>query len=106
MNDPSFGPRAENERVGGGGITAPKTDGLAIASMVLGIVSIPTLALCVGFIVGIVGAVLGLVSMSRIKKSGGSLGGRGQAIAGISCSFTTIGLTVLYLVGVLISYLT
>jgi hypothetical protein len=106
MAEPNFGPRAENERAVGAGVTVQKTDGLAIASMVLGIVSIPTLALCVGFIVGIVGAVLGLVSMSRIKKSGGSIGGRGQAIAGVSCSFTTIGLTVLYLVGVLISYLT
>ncbi len=53
------------------------TSGLAIASLVLGIIG-----LCgVGAIVAII---LGVVALSQIKKSGGRVGGRGMAIAGIA----------------------
>ena len=55
-----------------------KSSGMAIAAMVLGIMSIFTCALT-----AIPAIILGIVSLVRIEKSGGSLTGRGFAIAGI-----------------------
>ena len=55
----------------------PKTSGLAIAALVLGILSI------LFFPVGLIAIVLGIVSIVIIEKSGGRLTGRGFAIVGI-----------------------
>jgi len=55
-----------------------KSSGMAIAALVLGIMSIFTCALT-----AIPAIILGIVSLVRIEKSGGSLTGRGFAIAGI-----------------------
>ena len=55
-----------------------KTSGMAIAALVLGIMSIFTCALT-----AIPAIILGIVSLVKIEKSGGSLTGRGFAIAGI-----------------------
>jgi len=57
---------------------APKTDGMAIASMVCSLAGL--VACCIPSVVGLI---LGLVSLSRIKKSQGALGGRGMAITGV-----------------------
>jgi prepilin-type processing-associated H-X9-DG protein len=62
--------------------TAPletKTSGMAIASLVLGV-----LGLC--GITALVGLVLGIVSLTKINRSGGRLSGQGLAIAGICVS--------------------
>src|SRR4051812_5567526 len=56
----------------------PKTNGLAIASLVTGI-----LGAIFCFIVAIVGIVLGIVALNQIKNSNGMQTGRGLAIAGI-----------------------
>jgi len=64
---------------------APKTSGLAIASLVCGIVGLCTLG-----IGSIVGCILGIVALRRISRSDGRLGGRNLAIAGIivaPCTF-------------------
>src|SRR5262245_17107569 len=63
----------------------PRTrKGLAIASLVLGIISIPTLGLLgVGAITAIV---LGVVAIGRIKKEPAIYGGKGMAVAGIITS--------------------
>ncbi len=55
-----------------------KTSGMAIAALVLGILSIFTCALTT-----IPAIILGIVSLVKIEKSGGRLTGRGFAIAGI-----------------------
>jgi len=55
--------------------------GLAIASLVLGIISIPTLGLLV--VGAITAIVLGAVAISRIKKEPAIYGGKGMAVAGI-----------------------
>jgi len=55
-----------------------KTSGMAIAAMVLGILGVFTCGLT-----AIPAIILGIVSLVRIEKSGGSLTGRGFAIAGI-----------------------
>jgi len=55
-----------------------KTSGLAIAALVLGILSIFTLGLTT-----IPAIILGIISLVTIEKSGGRITGRGFAIAGI-----------------------
>lgn len=55
---------------------APKTSGLAIAALVCGV------AFCVP-LAPLVGIVLGIVALSKIKNSNGRLTGQGLAIAGI-----------------------
>jgi prepilin-type processing-associated H-X9-DG protein len=59
----------------------PKTSGLAIASLILGIVGPCTVGLA-----SIVGLILGIVGLNKIKRSAGQLGGRKAAIAGIIVS--------------------
>src|SRR3954447_26148954 len=56
----------------------PKTNGLAIVSLVTGI-----LGAIFCFIVAIVGIVLRIVALNQIKNSTGMQSGRGLAIAGI-----------------------
>ncbi|MFD0590093.1 DUF4190 domain-containing protein [Paenibacillus sp. GCM10027627] len=60
----------------------PKTNGKAIATLVLGILSL--VLFYVGFVPGVVGIILGAISLKEIKKSGDQ--GRGLAIAGLVCS--------------------
>ena len=70
----------------------PATSGLAIASMICGIVS---------FFVWIIGSlaaiICGHIALSKIKKSGSQLQGKGMALAGVICGYLTlaIGVTVL-----------
>ncbi len=59
--------------------TDAQTSGLAIASLVLGLLSF-----CTFFTTGIVAIVLGIISLVKINKSGGRLKGTGFAIAGIA----------------------
>jgi prepilin-type processing-associated H-X9-DG protein len=56
---------------------AAKTSGLAIASLVLGILGFLSCG-----ITAILGLILGIVSMRRIRKSNGTIGGGGLALAG------------------------
>ena len=68
--------------------------GLAIASLVLGIISIPTLGLLlVGAITAIV---LGVIALSRIKKEPATYGGKGVAIAGIITGGVSLLLTTVF----------
>jgi amino acid transporter len=99
----------------------PTSSGTSIASLVAGIISI-----LVSFVVGCFGltgstegwgpavagafAVLaafigagavgaGINSTRQIRRSGGTVRGRGMAVAGISCGGSGIGLTVLFFLG-------
>lgn len=85
--------------------SAPPANGLAIASLVLGIFSI-TLGWCyVGVITAPVGVILGIVSLNQIKKDPTKIGGKGMATAGVVTSaigvvfvilmFMIIGLSIL-----------
>ncbi len=68
--------------------------GLAITSLVLGILSIPTLGLLgLGALLAIV---LGIVALVKAKNSPGEYGGKGLAIGGIVCG----GLSVLIVIPV------
>ena len=55
-----------------------KRCGLAIASLICGILSLPTIGLG-----AILAVILGIVGLVKISKSRGALGGKGMAIAGI-----------------------
>jgi prepilin-type processing-associated H-X9-DG protein len=58
-----------------------KTSGLAISSLVLGILGVVTCG-----ITALAGLILGIVAMVKVKNSGGRLGGGGIALAGIIVS--------------------
>ena len=57
----------------------PKTIGLAITSLVLGILSLT----CFSILAGIPAVICGILAINRITRSRGALGGQGQAIAGL-----------------------
>jgi hypothetical protein len=61
--------------------SAPVISGLAIASLVLGVLGIVTLGLT-----GIPGLILGIIALRQINRSPGRLGGTGMAIAGMCVS--------------------
>jgi type II secretory pathway pseudopilin PulG len=62
--------------------------GMAIASLVLGVISIPTLGILgVGAITALV---LGSIALKRVKKEPEVYGGRGMAIAGIITSVISL----------------
>lgn len=65
------------------GYASPRTDGLAIASLVVGIVSIVCSIACLGIILGPTAAILGFISRQRISTSGGAVGGGTLAIVGL-----------------------
>jgi hypothetical protein len=69
-----------------------KTSGLAIASLVLGILGI---ICCVfGFLADIPGLILGIIALKKIKAQPQLLGGKGLAIAGVVLSVIGIVLSI------------
>lgn len=59
---------------------APRTDGRAIAALILGIFSFAPM---VGWICAILAIIFGAVSMKRIGTSGGTLTGKPMAVIGL-----------------------
>jgi hypothetical protein len=68
-------------------IPAKQTSGLAIASLILGICGI---VLCLGPLAGIPAVICGHVAQSRIRGSGGLLGGDGFATAGLITGYISL----------------
>lgn len=76
-----------------------KTNNFAIASLVLGIVSIPFICCCyIGLITAILSVIFGFVARSNIMKSAGREKGSGMALAGIILGFSAIGLAIILLI--------
>ncbi len=71
---------------------------MAIAALILGIVSIPGVCCygVVGVAAGVVAVILGRMSLRKIKESGGMIGGRGLAQAGWICGLVGAILGALY----------
>ncbi|MDA8968573.1 GYF domain-containing protein [Akkermansiaceae bacterium] len=67
---------------------AAPTSGLAIASMVCGILSI--IFCYVNALVGIPAVICGHMAMKRIKASQGQIAGQGMALAGLICGYIGI----------------
>ena len=57
-----------------------KTSGLAVASLVLGILGLTCILPIIGPLLAII---FGIVALNQISKSGGQIAGQGQAIAGL-----------------------
>jgi hypothetical protein len=62
---------------------APRTDGLAIASLVIGILSLVCTVACLGILLGPTAAIMGFISRQRVASSGGALGGGTLAVIGL-----------------------
>jgi hypothetical protein len=78
------------------GVTAPRTtNGLAIASMVLGIV-------WVYWIGSILALVFGYIAKGQINASDGRQGGKGMAIAGIVLGWVGIGCLALMIIALVV----
>jgi len=75
----------------------PKTAGLAIASLVCGI-----LAFCIPLLPGLIGIVLGIIAIRKINASNGALGGKGLAIGGLVSSGIATLITVIILPAMLL----
>jgi Domain of unknown function (DUF4190) len=65
------------------GYAAPRTDGLAVAALIIGILSLVCSFICLGVVLGPTAAIMGFISRQRIATSGGALGGGTMAIIGL-----------------------
>ena len=74
-----------------------RTNGMAIASMVLGIIGL--LIQLLG-IIPLLAVIFGFVGKSQIDRSGGTQRGKGMAIAGIILGFIGIAITAAILIWV------
>lgn len=84
-------------------VAAPRTDGMAIAALVVGIVAAVGV-FCYGIVALILGPIaiyLGLRSRGQIKASGGALGGYGMAQAGWIIGLCAAIIGALYLIVVI-----
>jgi hypothetical protein len=77
----------------------PKTSGMAIASMVVGILGVFGGWMCCGVALPIIAIVLGHISFAQIQKTPANLTGKGLAIAGFTTGY--VGL----LLGIIVSLL-
>jgi competence protein ComGC len=77
-----------------GVVPQPKTPALAIWSLVLGILALVFLLVCISPLFAIPGVICAHMAYSRIKRSGGALGGEGMALAGLITNYVSIGLSV------------
>jgi len=68
---------------------APRTNPLAIVSLVLSLVGLLTWITAIG------GVITGHIALSQIKRTGE--GGRGMAIAGVIVGYVMVGFMVLYI---------
>jgi hypothetical protein len=66
---------------------------MAVASLVLGIISIPTLGLAL--VGAVVGLILGSIALRKANRDPGIYGGRGLAIGGIVASCASLSITVM-----------
>lgn len=81
--------------------TGPKNNPLAIASLVLGIISVPTIFCCgLGIITAILAIIFGCFSLGAIRRSDGSQAGSGLAVAGL-----VIGIIAIVIIIVVIAIL-
>ena len=101
---PQYGPPAYAPYVPYGyAAPAPKTNGMGVASMVCGIVSIlGGFACLVPAVASIPGLILGILGLRRINASNGAESGRGIAIAGIATS--AVGVVVLVLLAIFFGF--
>jgi hypothetical protein len=85
----------------GGYAPSPKTNPLATISLIAGLVQF----VCFYFIGAIVAIVTGHIARSQIKRSNGTQGGAGMALAGIILGYVGLALSVLAAVGIAVFFI-
>lgn len=80
----------------------PRTSGLAIASMILGILSLVFcwLPYFIGVMMSVLAIIFGGVAMGQTSRDP-TLGGRGMAIAGLVCGIVSIAILVILVIAVI-----
>ncbi|TLD71870.1 DUF4190 domain-containing protein [Phragmitibacter flavus] len=73
------------------------TSGLAIASLILGITSLPTTFCYLGLFIGIAGIICGHIASGAIKRSNGTIDGKGIALAGLILSYIGTLISLLFI---------
>lgn len=81
-----------------GGPQVPQKNGLGIAALVLGILSLVSWFLFIGGLFGLIAIILGVIALGRVKR--GEANNKGMAIAGIVTGAIGLLLTILVVVGV------
>lgn len=69
---------------------APTTSGLAIASFICGLLTLFAFPY-----LGIAAAICGHLALSQIRSSGGIIGGKGFAIAGLILGYVMLGIGII-----------
>lgn len=84
----------------------PKSNGLAVASLVLGILTVTFGMWCLWFfpVLPILAVVFGHISLSQLRRQGGT--GRGMAIAGLVMGYIGLAATIVWLIFVIIGTVT
>tara|TARA_B100000029_G_scaffold516415_1_gene629648 strand:- start:4582 stop:4851 length:270 start_codon:yes stop_codon:yes gene_type:complete len=74
-----------------------KSQGMAVGSMVCGIVGLVLSFVIWGIILGIIAVILGHIHNSNIKKQPDLYTGGGMAVAGLVTGYISIGLVLLFI---------
>jgi hypothetical protein len=82
-------------------VAPPRTNGMAVASLVLGLVSL----LCLGLVAGIPAIITGYIARRQIANSGGAERGDGMAVAGLITGWIATGLSALVLLFYVVFFL-
>jgi len=81
----------------------PQTNSMAIAGLVMGILSVTVGLICCGYLFGLLGIIFSLVALSQIKHHPELQTGRGMAIAGLVMSI--LGLIASIIVQIMFGFL-
>ena len=68
----------------------PRTSGMALGSLILGVVSIPLIFVCIGWISALAALVMSIVALTRIPGRAGELKGKGLAYGGLVTSILSM----------------
>jgi hypothetical protein len=93
---PGYGPPPGGGYGYGGPPAAPVSNGLATASLVLGIIAFVLGFFVIGSIVGVAGLILGVLGIGKARRLNGK--GKGMAVAGTILSALGIAFTVILIV--------
>ena len=84
-------------------IAAPRNSGLALASMICGIVSLVGMCCYLGVPCGIAAVICGHMANSEIKRAAGGVEGKGMATAGLITGYIAIGISLLMIIAIIVS---
>ncbi|MGO8674569.1 MAG: DUF4190 domain-containing protein [Limisphaerales bacterium] len=79
------------------GVEEPRTNGLAAAGMIMGILAVSCAFCCHGLPFNVLGLIFSAIGLSQINQDPAGQRGRGMAIAGLILSIVSIFLAVLLL---------